>query len=88
MEFEYDPSKSKSNFLKHGINFVDAQQLWLDERRLEIQSRNNIEEPRWVIIGCIGELIWAAINTKRTNRIRIISVRRARNEEKELYYGE
>ena len=31
MKFEYDEAKSQANKLKHGIDFVQAQALWLDE---------------------------------------------------------
>jgi uncharacterized protein len=29
MQFEFDPKKSEGNKLKHGIDFVEAQGLWL-----------------------------------------------------------
>ncbi len=31
MNFEFDTSKSKANLEKHGIDFLEAQQLWEDE---------------------------------------------------------
>lgn len=31
MEFEFDERKSAANKAKHGIDFVEAQALWLDE---------------------------------------------------------
>jgi uncharacterized DUF497 family protein len=37
------------------------------------------------VIGRIGDLVWSAFVTRRDERIRIISVRRARNEEKAAY---
>ena len=30
MEFEFDQAKSEANRLKHGIDFVQAQELWKD----------------------------------------------------------
>ena len=33
MEFEFDPAKSESNLEKHGVDFVQAQQLWQDPMR-------------------------------------------------------
>ena len=35
MEFEFDEQKSASNKAKHGINFIEAQELWLDTKRVE-----------------------------------------------------
>jgi uncharacterized DUF497 family protein len=39
------------------------------------------------VIGRIGGTIWSAFTTTREGRVRIISVRRARDEEEELYLG-
>jgi len=82
--FEYDLPKSISNKEKHGIGFDEAQVLWKDINRLEIPAKT-IDEPRWLVIGKIGEKFWSAIITYRGENIRIISVRRARNEEIEFY---
>ena len=84
MEFEYDPEKSLANQNKHGIDFVEAQLLWLDDMLLEIPARTS-DEPRKLIIGKIGNKHWSAVVTNRQERIRIISVRRSRKEEVEIY---
>lgn len=84
MDFEFDPIKSSRNKEKHGIDFSEAQQLWTDEDRLEIPATTE-DEPRYILLAQYQEGIWAAIFTYRGARIRLISVRRARSEEKELY---
>ena len=84
MEFEFDPNKSKKNKEKHGIDFIEAQQLWEDPYRIEIPAKY-LDEPRYLLIGKIDDKHWAAIFTYRKNKIRIISVRRARKNEKEIY---
>lgn len=84
-EFEYDPAKSEANRLKHGIDFEVAQELWQDELRLEIPARVQDGEERWALIARLLARIWTAIFTRRGDRVRIISVRRARKEEEELY---
>lgn len=85
MDFDFDASKSKANLKKHGIDFVEAQRLWEDEDRLEIPARTE-DEPRHVLIAALGQKLWSAFFTYRKGRIRLISVRRARREERELYY--
>lgn len=85
MNFEFDAVKSRANHEKHGINFVEAQQLWEDEDRLEIPARTE-DEPRYVLIAALGQKLWSAIFTYRQGRVRLISVRRVRKEERELYY--
>ncbi len=84
MEFEFDESKSLANKSKHGIDFPDAQALWNDPDLLEIPARTS-DEPRAIVIGRIGDKHWSAIITYRGERVRIISVRRSRKEERSLY---
>lgn len=83
-EFEFDAEKSKSNFEKHGIDFETAKDLWNDPDAIEIQVRTE-DEPRFLVIGCLSTKHWSAIITYRGNRIRLISVRRSRRKEVELY---
>lgn len=84
MDFEFDRAKSAANLTKHGIDFVHAQALWSDPDRLEIPARSR-DEPRTQVIGRIDDVVWSAFVTMRGDRIRIVSVRRARDEEKAAY---
>lgn len=84
LDFEFDAAKSAANLKKHGIDFIGAQALWSDPDRLEIPARS-LDEPRVQVIGRIGDVVWSAFITLRDDRIRIISVRRARDEEKAAY---
>ena len=84
MNFEFDQEKSLSNRHKHGISFEEAQMLWNDPDLLEILAKN-IDEPRTLVIGKIQGKHWSAIVTNRPPNIRIISVRRSREKEIELY---
>lgn len=84
MEFEYDSAKSASNKLKHSIDFAQAKKLWDDPDLLEISARVT-GEPRFVVIGKIKNQCWSAVITYRKEKIRIISVRRSREEEVMLY---
>ncbi len=87
MEFEFDPRKSEINYEKHGIDFSEAQQLWDDPDFVEIPVKNIVDEPRYLVIGKIKEKLWSGIITYRSERIRIISVRRSRKEEVKIYEG-
>ena len=84
IKFEFDEKKSQSNLEKHGIDFVDAKQLWDDTDLLEIPAKT-VDEPRSLVIGMISDNHWSGVITYRGNRIRIISVRRSRKEEVTLY---
>jgi uncharacterized DUF497 family protein len=84
MDFEFDPHKSATNKEKHGIDFVEAQILWEDRDRLLVPARTQ-NEARFMLIGKIGRKHWSAIFTYRGEKIRIISVRRSREEEVNAY---
>ena len=82
--FEFDKNKSESNKRKHGIDFESARKLWEDSNRIEIPVRW-VDESRFLLIAKLDEDTWSAIFTLRKNRIRIISVRKSRDDEKEIY---
>ena len=84
MKFEWDNEKNITNLNKHGIDFNTAKELWDDPNRIEIHAGHPIEN-RNILIGKIGEKLWASIFTMRGSTIRIISVRRARKKETKLY---
>ena len=84
MNFEFDPTKSEKNKEKHGLDFVQAQALWDDSDLLEIPARTD-DEPRFLVIGKTEQKYWSGIITYRDENIRIISVRRSRAEEVEVY---
>jgi uncharacterized DUF497 family protein len=84
MEFEFDSHKSEENKKRHGMDFDEAQMLWDDPDRIEVPART-IDEPRFIVIGKIADNHWSGIITYRGEKIRIISVRRSRREEVEIY---
>ena len=86
LSFEFDEQESGFNLSKHGIDFVEAQRLWLDSNLLEISARTQ-DEPRYLIVGVIDRKHWSAVITYREETVRIISVRRSREEEVRLYEG-
>lgn len=84
MEFEWDPQKSAGNARKHGIDFGEARALWDDPNLIEVPARTE-DEPRFLVVGKISESHWSGIITHRGDRIRIISVRRSRHSEVQIY---
>ena len=84
MEFEFDPRKSKANKKKHGIDFSKAQIIWGDPDFIEIPIKIS-DESRFLVIGRIFDKCWSGIITYREERVRIISVRRSRQKEIDIY---
>ncbi len=84
MEVEFSSRKSDDNKKKHGIDFNEAQALWDDPDLIEIPVKTS-DEPRFLIIGRIAGKHWSGVITYMGEKIRIISVRRSRKEEVEIY---
>lgn len=84
MEFEWDEPKRLSNIEKHGFDFVDVWQLF-DGDHIEGSARLSINgEQRFLATGFINGLYATVIHTVRGSIIRIISLRKARlNERKQ-----
>jgi hypothetical protein len=82
-----------------GKRFHDALQLacaplpryaypWSGRRRHpsgHVYPARTTGEPRWLVVGRMGDKHWSAVVTYREDGIRIISVRRARDEEVRIY---
>lgn len=84
MEFEHDSQKSKLNKAKHGIDFEEAQKLWNDPDCIGFPGRS-VDEDRFALLAILKGKLWVAFYTYRNDRIRIISTRRARTNERSLY---
>lgn len=85
MKFEYDDNKSRINKEKHGLDFVEAQDLWNDENALVVPANAAGEETRYALISRLKQKCFVAIFTMREHIFRIISVRRCRKNEESHY---
>jgi uncharacterized protein len=86
MDFEFDPEKSDRNRQKHGIDFYEAQALWDDPDLIEIPAKTS-DEPRLLIVGAIAGKHWSGVIAYRGDAVGIISIRRSRKEEIDIYEG-
>jgi len=85
MRFEWDEEKRLSNVAKHGSDFIRAARLFDGRPRLDAQSPHR-QENRILSLGELdGVLIAVAWTQRGADVCRIISVRRARDEEKRQY---
>jgi uncharacterized DUF497 family protein len=84
MEFEYDPHKSQQNKAKHGIDFEEAKKLWDDPDCIGFLGKSD-DEDRFALLAMLKGKLWVAFYTLRNDKIRIISTRRARTNERSLY---
>lgn len=87
MDFEWDPNKSAFNKKKHGISFKEATEIWQGPHfTANSLARSNDGEERGGTIGLIKGDVYTAIWTKRKKKVRLISVRRSRDGEKEIFW--
>ncbi|MBR1421306.1 MAG: BrnT family toxin [Selenomonadaceae bacterium] len=86
--FEWDDEKNEINIRKHGINFIDAIEVFFDEFRIERYDKyHSDEEDRWKVIGMVDGVL-VVIYTERDDATRIISARPADKSERREYYGD
>lgn len=84
MKFEFNTKKSSVNAEKHGISFEQAQALW-EQPHVEIPAISE-DEARYLLIGSLHGKCYSCVFTYRGQNIRLISARRSRKKEEEIYY--
>jgi uncharacterized DUF497 family protein len=87
MDFEWDEAKRQANILKHGVDFVDAANIF-EGRFIEIEDRRrDYREVRMIASGELENRVIRLVYTWRGDRRRIISARRAKRNERRAYYA-
>lgn len=85
--FAWDERKRISNIVKHGIDFLDAVEVFDDLDRIEVEDkRENYGETRTQTIGEVNGVVVFMVYTHRQGKNRIISARKANKNERETYY--
>jgi uncharacterized protein len=84
MEFEWREAKRLAVLDERGLDFLDARRLF-DGRDIYTVPSPRGREQRWVSVGEIDKVMVAVVWTRRGDAIRIITMRRARDEEKRRY---
>ncbi|UTC67678.1 BrnT family toxin [Treponema sp. OMZ 792] len=90
MIFEWDEVKNETNIKKHdGISFRIAARIFLDNKRIEKydEQHSTIEEQRWNAIGLVEDVLFVVFTERKNNIIRLISARKANQEEINEYYS-
>ena len=84
--FEWYENKRTLNLEKHGIDFIDAVDIFLDLSRIETESIR-AGELRYQMIGTVNDVVLLVVYTYRNSIVRIISARRASKNEREAYFS-
>lgn len=89
LQFEWDAAKAEENLKKHGVSFLTAAAIFLNERLERIDDREDYGEERWIVLGRVTREVYRVVYTWRAqNLVRIISAQRASRHEEEIYYRE
>jgi len=88
LEFEWHDAKAKANLQAHGVSFDLAKTVFKDPFAVErLDDREDYGEERFVIIGMAeGQVVLFVAYAEREQRIRIISARRATQDEQDDYF--
>ncbi|MDP1634218.1 MAG: BrnT family toxin [Gallionellaceae bacterium] len=86
MRYTWDEAKRQTNRQKHGLYFSDAEKVFASPMVLFKDSRENYDEPRMIGIGLLDVLVVLIVHVESDEEIRIISMRKADNDETDLYY--
>ena len=87
--FDWDDSKERSNFVKHGIHFTTAAKVFLDPDKLIREDEEHPQEERYNVLGKVGKILFVVCAFEENGVIKIISARKASEPEKARYqYGE
>ena len=85
VEFEWDTSKAESNFIKHGVRFEEAVQVFFDPFYQEGDASDNNEERDFILGYSLSQRLLLVVYVERQTRNRIISARIATKSERRLY---
>lgn len=88
LEFEWDESKAAANLRVHGVSFELAKTVFRNPFAIErLDDREDYGEERFVIVGMAqGSVVLYVAYKEREARIRIISARRATQNEQDDYF--
>jgi uncharacterized DUF497 family protein len=84
MEFEWSEAKRLVVLEARHLDFLDGRQLF-DGRPISTAASPRGGEERWVSIGELDNEVIAVVWTRRGAAVRIITMRKARDEEKRRY---
>jgi len=87
LEFEWDEAKAQRNLLKHRVSFEEAVSVFVDPQALTLfDEPHSSDEDRFTTIGLsIQTRVLLVVHADRSQRVRIISARRANARERRMY---
>ena len=86
--YEWNEAKREANLVKHGVDFMDALEVFADPLRVErVNRRREYAEERREVVGMVRDQMLFVVYTLRGEVRRLISARRASRNERRAYYA-
>jgi uncharacterized protein len=82
VRFEWDEAKNRENILKHGLDFVDAWEIFEAPMMTNLDRREEYGERRWIGVGFLKNFIVVVVYAESEDVIRVISLRKALKHER------
>lgn len=88
LKIEYDADKRQRTLETRGLDFEPMAQLLQDFYLQRTDDRRDYGEVRYIVLGALNGPPITAVWTPRGDAIRVISMRIADDEEREIYWRE
>ena len=86
MKFEWNEKKNQINYEKHGLRFEDAELVFESKTISFKDDREDYGEERFITLGELKNRVVVVVHTQRDLLTRIISMRKANEREKKIYF--
>ncbi len=88
MKIEYDPTKRLHTMEARGLDFEAIIDVFGDFNLVRTDDRKDYGEERFIMLGALGDRAMVCVWTQRGDAVRVISMRIADDDEREIYWRE
>ena len=83
----YTGSKKAANLKKHGLDFEDAPKIIESDASVTFEDRRfDYGDQRFITLGLLNGEVVVVVTTETDEEIRVISMRKAEQNEQEIYF--
>jgi len=86
MRFTWHEAKRESNLQEHGLDFVDAPEVFEGPTFTYEDDRFDYGEERFVTLGLLRGIVMSIVHTETPRQIHIISFRKATKHEQAIFF--
>ena len=87
MRFTWHEPKRQLTLQKRGLDFAQAEQVFMGPTFTFEDDRRDYGEQRWVTLGLLGDKVVVIVHTESEDEIRVISMREANKNEQLLFFS-